>query len=141
MHQEITSPIPSSRKFFHVPKSFRRRIGVHCFCSSSKNSVLQFRRQCHFFRTAASISLVHALAPCSLLLLLIQCAARSFGWTQASVATCLANAGVFRGGRTARGGQQGPALPYDAPPHRPHHQKLTRGRLLPRACYNTVTVA
>ena len=36
MHQEVTSPSPSSRKFFHMPKSFRRTAGLHYFCSNSK---------------------------------------------------------------------------------------------------------
>ena len=104
-------------------------------------SVMQFCRQCRFFRTAASISPVCTLAPCSLLLLLIQCAARSFGWAQASVATCLANSGVFCGGRTTRSGQQGPALPFGAVQHRPSHPKPPRGHPLPRARYSIVAVA
>ena len=49
MHQEITSPSLSSRKIFHVLKSFRRTAGVHCFCSNSEFSV-QFSRQCRFLQ-------------------------------------------------------------------------------------------
>ena len=49
MHQEITSPSPSSRNFFHVPKSFHRTGGPHCFCQDSEFSV-QFSRQCRFLQ-------------------------------------------------------------------------------------------
>ena len=70
MHQEITSPSPSSRIFFHMPKTFHRRPGMHCFlakcrkvrfqCSDSVGGVVFVRtrqqsHQCARWR----------LAPCS----------------------------------------------------------------------------
>ena len=88
MHQEIASPSFSSRNFFHMPNSFRRTGGRHCSCQVSEIQCFGFSGIVIFFRTSASISPVHALAPCSLLPLLIQCAAWLFGRSRASVATC-----------------------------------------------------
>jgi len=73
-----------------MPKSFHQTPGMHCSWQNSvkfRVSVFQFCRQCRFLQSAASISPVPILARCSLLLLLIQSAARSFGRVQASAAT------------------------------------------------------
>ena len=140
MHQEITSPSFSSRKIFHMLKTFRRTNGVHCFCSYLEFNV-SVQGQCRFRQSAASISPVLSLARCSLLLLLIHRAARLSGRLRASVAMCRVNSGTSRRSRTARGGQQGPTLQDGAVQHRPHHQEPPRGHPLLCACCRTVAVA
>ena len=47
MHQGTTSPKISSRKNFHMPKSFHRTPGIHCFCAGSEFSV-QFQSSVSF---------------------------------------------------------------------------------------------
>ena len=47
MHQDVTSPSPSSRNFFLVPKTYRRTPGMHCSCQSSEFSV-QFQSSVSF---------------------------------------------------------------------------------------------
>ena len=51
MHQETTSPSPSSRNFFHVPKSFRRTVVVHCSCQNSEFQCFGSVVSVVFFRT------------------------------------------------------------------------------------------
>ena len=122
-------------------ESFHRTAGVHSFCQSSEIQCFSFRRQCRFFRTAASISLVHALAPCSLLLLLIHRAARSPGQLRASAVSwqrCIAP--VSGGSSTCCGCQRGAARD-GAVQHRPNHQRPPRGRPLPCACCRAIVVA
>ena len=108
----------------------------------------RFRVQCSFsvigvvfFRTAASISPVLALASCSLLLLLIHRAARSPGRLRASAVSwqrCIAP--VSGGSSTCCGCQRGAARD-GAVQHRPHHQEPPRGRPLLWTRCSTVAVA
>ena len=81
MHQETSPPKISSRKISHMPESFHRTGGMHCFCAGS---VFSSVTGVVFFRTAASISPVLALASCSPLLILVHRAARSPGQARAS---------------------------------------------------------
>ena len=138
MHREITSPSPSSKFFSTCLNHFVEPVADTIFVKI-QSSVFSSVDSVVFFRTAASISPVHALAPCSLLPLLIHCAAWLLGRLRASVATWLASSGVCRGRRATRGGQQEPALQYDAVQHRPHHQRPSRG--CPLLCTRCRTVA
>ena len=124
-----------------MPKSFHRTPCLHCYCTCSENSVIQATVSVVFFRVVASISPVHTLAPCALLLLLIQSAARSLGRAQVSVVACLADVGSFCGGRATRGGQREPAPAFCAVQHRPKHPRPLRGHLLASARRSTVAVA
>ena len=108
---------------------------------SSEFQCFSFSRQCRFHQKPSTISPVATLDRCSLLPLLIQCTARSFGRAQVLVATWHLITGVFCGGRTTRGGQQGSALPFGAVQHRPSHQKPPRGCPLACACCSTLAVA
>ena len=139
MHQEVTSPSPSSRKKILVPKSYRRTPGMHCTCRSSEFQRNSFSSRCRFLQRLSSISPVTAVAPGSLFPLLLQSAAHSFVRAPSSVVMCLADAGSFCGGRATRGGQQGPAPPFGAIQHRPSHPKPLRG--CPLACARCGTVA
>ena len=87
MHQEVTSPSPSSRKISLVPKTYRRTPGMHCSGRSSEFQRNSFRCQCRFLQNLTSISPVAVVAPCSLFLLLIHRAARSLGRLRASAAS------------------------------------------------------
>ena len=106
-----------------------------------QSSVFQFSRRCRFRQSAASISPVPSLARCSLLLLLIHRAARSPGRERASAVSWQRCIAPVRGGSSTCCGCQRGAARDGAVQHRPHHQKPTRGRLLPRACCSTVAVA
>ena len=85
MYQDTSSPSFSSRNIFLMPKSFRRSRIRHC-SFGSENSEKGFRgRQCRF-RQAAVVNLASAaLAPSSPVPSSYPRAAKSFGWTRASV--------------------------------------------------------
>ena len=140
MHQETSPPKINSRRFFQVLETYRRTPGMHCSCQ-----VQSFSDQ---FQSSVSFSSephVNLASNCSGALLPVPPSyppRRTVAWTLAGVGGELAE--VHRpvsGGSSTRCGCQRGAARDGAVQHRPHHQKPTRGRLLPCACCSTVAVA
>ena len=140
MNQEVTSPSPSYRKNFLVPKTYRRTLGMHCSCQSS-----EFREQFQVSVSFSSEPHVDLASNYSGALLPVPPSyppRRTVAWTLAGVGGGLAEVHrPVRGGSSARCGCQRGAARDGAVQHRPNHLRPPRGRPLPCACCRAIIVA
>ena len=140
MHQETTSPSPSSRNFFHVPKSFRRTVGMHCSCQIQSFSVLV--QSSVSFSSELGVDLASARVGALLTApLLIHRAARLPGRLRASAVSWQGYIAPVSGDSNTRCGRQRGSAWNGAVQHRPILQEPPRGRPLPCTCCRAVVVA
>ena len=145
IHQDTSSPKFSSRNIFLMPKSFCQSLIMALFTGFSEIQK-RFRgagsdRQ-RRFSPAIIVNLTSAaLAACSLLPPPYLRAAKSLGWTRASVPSRPVSSGELSDAAAFRLGHQKSPARFAANQHRPSHREAPRGHPLLWSHRRTVVVA